>query len=312
MADFQTVTMNPAIDVSTSTEHVAHTHKTRCAMPQRHLGGGGINVSRVIQRLGGDCCAWLPVGGQNGKLLQQMLIEESVISYCFEVAGETRENFSVYETSTGKDFRFVMPGNDLLPSESDACLAYLSALTNPAKYLIASGSLPGGVSNDFYAKLARLARKNGSLMVLDTSGSALHLALTEGLFLIKPSLRELQELTGNTLTDTASRIQAARQIIKRGQVQIVALSLGEDGALLVTADKAFMAGGLRVKVSSTVGAGDSFLGGFLWCLNKHANLELALRYATAAGAAALLSAGTSLCRAVDVERLQREVIITSL
>jgi len=317
MTDILTVTMNPALDMSTSTDRVIDTHKLRCAAAKLHPGGGGINVARVVHRLGGDCLALYPAGGVNGQRLQALLDQEQVRSHCIAIADETRESFSVLDNSSGRDFRFVLPGPELTPGEWQACLAYVSEareaseLQAPPRYLVASGSLPPGVPLDFYASLARLARARGSLLVLDSSGPALAAALAEGVYLVKPSLRELRELTGRPLNTELQWREAAQQIIRDGQAQVVALSLGEEGALLVTADQALRARSVPVTVKSSIGAGDSFVGGLLWALSRNIDLEQAFRYGMAAGAAALLTAGTALCQATDVERLHHEVVVTS-
>lgn len=310
MTDILTVTMNPALDVSTSTELVRDTNKLRCTAPQFHPGGGGINVARVLHRLGSDCLALYVAGGLTGQRLHQLLEEEQVPRHCLPIAGETRESFSVHELSSGRDFRFVLPGPALTPQESGACLSYLDALGAPPRFLVASGSLPPGVPADFYARLAKLARARGSRLVLDTSGPALAAALAEGVYLVKPSLRELRELTGLPLATEPERRAAAQQLIRTGQAQVVALSLGESGALLVTADQALRARSVTVPVASTVGAGDSFVGGLVWALNRETDLDQAFRYGMGAGAAALLAAGTALCQPADVERLSREVLVT--
>lgn len=310
MTDILTVTMNPALDVSTSTDKVMDTHKLRCTAPIFHPGGGGINVARVVHRLGGDCLALYLAGGMNGRRLRQLLEHEQVRGHCIAIAGETRESFSVHEMSSGRDFRFVLPGPALTPGEWQAGLDHISALDTPPPYLVASGGLPPDVPQDFYVRLARLAKARGSRVVLDTSGPALAAALSEGVYLVKPSLRELRELTGHPLETEPDRHAAALQIIRSGQAQVVALSLGEDGALLVTADRALRARSLPVPVASSIGAGDSFVGGLVWALNRHEALEPAFRYGMAAGAAALLAPGTALCQAADVERLHREVVIT--
>ncbi|WP_426148204.1 1-phosphofructokinase family hexose kinase [Polaromonas sp. DSR2-3-2] len=309
MLDILTVTMNPALDVSTSTEKVMDTHKLRCTAAILHPGGGGINVARVLHRLGGDCLALFPAGGANGQRLRQLIDQEQVRSYSIPIAGETRESFSVHEQSSGRDFRFLLPGPELAPSEWQACLRHVADLQAPPAYLVASGSLPPGLPADFHARLARLAKEHGSRLVLDSSGPPLAAALAEGVYLVKPSLRELRELTGHPLDTEQDWHAAALQIIRAGQAQVVALSLGEDGALLVTADRALRARSLPVKVASSIGAGDSFVGGLLWALNRQESLEQAFRYGMAAGAAALLAAGTALCQAADVERLHREVAI---
>ncbi|ABM37389.1 1-phosphofructokinase family hexose kinase [Polaromonas naphthalenivorans] len=310
MTDILTVTMNPALDVSTSTDKVMDTHKLRCTAPIFHPGGGGINVARVLHRLGGDCLALYLAGGMNGQRLRQLLDQEQVRGHCIAIAGETRESFSAHETSSGRDFRFVLPGPALTPGEWQAGLDYISALGASPPYLVASGGLPPDVPEDFYARLARLAKARGSRVVLDTSGPALAAALAEGVYLVKPSLRELRELTGHPLQTGPDQHAAALQIIRSGQAQVVALSLGEDGALLVTANRALRARSLPVPVASSIGAGDSFVGGLVWALSRHETLEQAFRYGMAAGAAALLAPGTALCQAADVERLHREVLIT--
>ncbi|MDB5842840.1 MAG: 6-phosphofructokinase [Polaromonas sp.] len=312
MTDILTVTMNPALDVSTSTDRVSDTHKLRCSAAILHPGGGGINVARVLHRLGGDCLALYPAGGANGQRLQQLIDQEQVRSHCVPIAGETRESFSVHEHASGRDFRFVLPGPELAAGEWQACLRLAADLQAPPAYLVASGSLPPGVPSDFHARLARLAKERGSRLVLDSSGPPLAAALAEGVYLVKPSLRELRELTGHALDSEQDWHAAALQIIRAGQAQVVALSLGEGGALLVTADRALRARSLPVRVASSIGAGDSFVGGLLWALNRGEDLEQAFRYGMAAGAAALLAAGTALCQAADVERLHREVAVAAV
>jgi len=305
-----TITLNPALDISTSTDKVVDTHKLRCAAAQFHPGGGGINVARVLHRLGSQCLAIYPSGGVTGERLGQMLDQEQVPRHCWRIAGETRESFSVHETSSGNDFRFVLPGPTLEQAEWQACLDYVEGLAASPRDMVASGSLPPGVPDDFYARLARLAKARGSRMVVDASGPALVAALAEGVYLFKPSLRELRELTGRPLETTAQQRAAAQDIIAQGQAEIVALSLGADGALLVTADKALRASALKVQVASTIGAGDSFVGGLVWALNRGQGLEDAFRHGMGASAAALLTPGTALCQPADVQRLAAEVVMS--
>ena len=171
--------------------------KLRGKTQRRDPGGGGINVARVIRRLGGDARAIYPVGGAIGKLLRQLLDQEGVASHTWTIAGETRENFFVDEISAGKQYRFILPGPRLHESEWKECLKLVSALEPFPRYLVASGSLPDGVPEDFYAQVARIAKQRGARFVLDTSGPALAAAVAEGVDLIKPNLREMRELTGS-------------------------------------------------------------------------------------------------------------------
>ena len=307
-----TITMNPAVDVFTTTARVQPAHKLRCGAALVHPGGGGINVARVVQRLGGDALAVFPAGGVSGRQLQNLLDQEQLPHHCIAIADDTRQNFTAHESSSGQDYRFVLPGPQLTEPEWQACLAFVQAITPAPRWLVASGSLPPGVPVDFHARLARLARERGSLMVLDSSGDALAAALAQGVYLVKPSLRELRDLTGQPLATQADWLGAARQIIQRGQAQVVALSLGEQGALLVTADLALRAPALAVPVASTIGAGDSFLAGLVWALGGQGDLARALRYGMAAGAAALLVEGTALSQAQDVQRLYTQAGVVAL
>ncbi len=312
MPEILTVTMNPALDVSTSIDRVSPTHKMRCQPAQTHAGGGGINVARVVHRLGGDCLALFPAGGAHGALLHQLLQADQVPCLVTPIEQDTRESFSVLELSTGQQLRFVLPGPELQASEWQSCLDAVAAMAHAPRFLVASGSLPPGVPDDFYAQLTRLARSRGSLMVLDTSGPALKAALDEGVHLFKPSLSELRALTGQALTDESQWLQAAQDIVRRGQAQRVALSLGDQGALLVTAQACWRAPSLPVPVASTIGAGDSFLGALVWALSQGQTEEEAFCLAMAAGASALRSAGTALCDVDDVRQLRQQVQLTRL
>lgn len=312
MKQIVTLTMNPALDISTSVDKVVATHKLRCSGEKIQPGGGGINISRVVRRLDTPTTAIYPSGGYTGQTLTRLLNTESVGTQAIPIAQETRECFTVHETTSNQDFRFLLPGPTLSLSEQQSCIDAVDRLGASARFLVASGSLPPGVSEDFYARLALRAKTQGQQFVLDTSGPALRAALSIGVYLFKPSLRELEELIGQTLTTEAQWLEASREIVGLGQAQIVALSLGEDGALLVTSKECFRAPAIPVKVVSTVGAGDNFVAGILWALSNGKNLEHAFGYAMASAAAAVMNAHTNLCEPADLHRLYQQVRITPL
>ena len=309
MTDILTLTMNPALDIASSTERVLPTHKLRCSDEQEHPGGGGINVARVVHRLGGDCAAIFPSGGFTGELMCRLLDEEGVIGMPVGIAGETRESFSVRESSTGQQFRFVLAGPELSEPEWQHCLDRVFTPGMAPRYLVASGSLPPGVPDDFYVRLIRLLKPQGVKVVLDSSGPALAAALEEGVYLVKPSLRELRELVKQPLETKVQWLSAAAQLVAQGKAQIVVLSLGAGGAWLISAEGKCFAPALHVPVLGSIGAGDSFVGAMVWALSRGLPLRDAFRYGVAAGSAALLSAGTGLCQPKDVERLHDEVIL---
>ena len=307
-----TLTPNPALDVFTSTPRVQPAHKLRCSEPILHPGGGGINVARVLARLGVDVLALYPAGGVTGGRLQALLAAEQVPYEALPIAGETRESFSAHEEASGQDFRFVLPGPLLSEAEWQACLERACELRPTSGLVVASGSLPPGAPADFYARLARRLAADGRRLVLDSSGTPLASALDAGVHLVKPSLRELQEWTGASLDTQAQRRSACETLVRSGRAAIVALSLGPQGALLVADRGAWQASALAVQVVSTIGAGDSFLAGLVFALAAGRDLPEALRTALAASAAALLSGGTALCQPQDVARLAPQVEIRPL
>jgi 6-phosphofructokinase 2 len=304
--------MNPAVDLATETEAVVPTHKLRCGDTLHDAGGGGVNVARVLTRLGGRCTALCPMGGSPGHWLERRMREEGLDSVFLPIADETRVSFTVHEHSTGAEFRFVMPGPHLSEAEWMACLGHLERLPAFPDLLVASGSLPPGVPLEFYARLARLCRSRGTRLVLDTSGPPLAAALAEGVYLFKPNLRELAELAGRPLETPEQWQAAARQLVLDGRAEVVALTLGHLGALLVTRDAMWSAPPLDIPVASAVGAGDSFVGGLVWGLQQGLPLEQAFRWGIAAGSATLLSAGTALCKPDDVRRLEAQVQVALL
>ena len=302
-----TLTTNPAIDISASTEHVVPIRKLRCTAMRRDAGGGGINVARVVRRLGSESRAIFPTGGPTGELLLRLVERENVRNIAIKIAEETREDFTILEERSGNQYRFVLPGPALAEHEWRACLGALEQIDKLPPLVVASGSLPPGVPDDFYAEVARTAKARGSKLVLDTSGKPLAAALKESVYLIKPNLRELQELVNAGLADQNAWLEACRQLVKTGRAEVVVLTLGEKGALLVTRELAHRAHAPDMRPISAVGAGDSFVGGMVWSLAAGDNLLEAFRYGVAAGSAAVLNPGTELCHAPDVMRLYEQI-----
>ena len=299
MSKIITLTMNPALDVSTSIDKVVHTDKLRCTAAKTQPGGGGINVARVITRLAAgtpnSCVAVYPVGGFTGQILTQALAHEGLSTQPIQTHGDTRESFSVHETSSTKDFRFLLPGPELTATEWKACLDATLRLTKETDIIVASGSLPPGVPDDFLATLAAAAREKKARVVLDSSGAPLRLALRRGVYLVKPSLSELEELVDQRLSTQRQRYDAARNLIDQGQAHMVALSMGEEGLLLVTPSRVLRAPAIEVEVVSTVGAGDNFVAGFVWALQAQRPLDHCLAYGMASAAASLKNRDSNLC-----------------
>lgn len=312
MPAIATLAMNPAIDVSVAVDRIESGAKLRCRSDARDPGGGGINVARVIRRLGADAVAVYPAGGAMGDLLQHLVAREGVASVAVPISGETREDFTVLEEESGQQYRFVLPGAHLQGREWMACLKALSNLPVRPNVICASGSLPPGTPDDFYARVAEIASGWGARFVLDASGPALKAALDAHVYLIKPNLAEMRELAGRALDDEASLIQACRGLIAQRRVEAVALTLGANGALLVTAQSAWRARAPSVEPVSTFGAGDSFLGAMVWAQASGKPLREAFRYGVAGGTAAVRAAGTELAHAAETHRLLAQVAVEEI
>jgi 6-phosphofructokinase 2 len=298
-----TITFNPTIDKSTSVGGLAPEKKLRCSAPKFEPGGGGINVARVIRRLGGEVLAIYPSGGYSGRFLNELMETEGVPIETVPIKQHTRENLIVLDTSTNQQYRFGMPGPSLEEPEWQACLRMVEKQN--ASFIVASGSLPSGVPPDIYARIACIARKQGARFIVDTSGEALKQAVKEGVYLLKPNLGELSSLVGREEINAEYVDDVAREVIGTGGCQVVVASMGQAGAMLVTKDQVVPLIPPTVKKKSTVGAGDSMVAGMVHALSRNWPIEEAARYGVACGTAATMNAGTELSHPDDVEKLYR-------
>jgi 6-phosphofructokinase 2 len=300
-----TLTMNPALDKSTRTQYVSPEDKLRCDTLQVEPGGGGINVSRAIYKLGGESHLFYAAGGLNGQALTRLLAREPLTTTRLEIAGETRESFTVLEESSTRQYRFNMPGPRLTEAECAQILDQMSSLEVPPSYLVVSGSLPPGVPDDFYVQLAQRIATWPTRLIVDTSGNALRALLDAQLplFLIKPNHNELAKLVGHLLADDEAIVRAARTLLASCPLEIMVVSLGKAGVLLVTANRWGFIRSPTVPIVSKIGAGDSTVGGITLGLQRGLSVPEAVRFGVAAGAAAVMTPGTELCRRADAERL---------
>jgi 6-phosphofructokinase 2 len=301
MKPIVTLTLNPCIDASSQTDEVLPMRKNRITNERFDPGGGGINVARVLRTLGGSAHAIYLAGGLNGHTLDKMIDEIGLKRTTIPIRGDTRISHTVFERRTRQEYRFVPEGPPIWDTEWQACLNMLAKLD--ADYIVASGSLPHSVPPDFYARVAALAAKQERRLVLDTSGEPLMAALAEGVFLLKPNQRELSEIAGAKLSTREAQHQAAEAVVRKGHAELVAVSLGADGAFIAGHAGCFDLEAPPVDMHSAVGAGDSFVAGMTLGLVSGRDLQGALRLAVAAGTAAVMTMGTELCRRDDVERL---------
>ena len=303
MKTIVTIAMNPAIDKSSSVAHVVAERKLYCTPPRFEPGGGGVNVSRAIKKLGGKSILLYPAGGLTGERLKELLGEEGLDHRPFPIEGCIRESLVILEESTGQQYRFGMPGPEFQKQEREQFLDGLSTVEPAPDYLVASGSLPQGVPTDFYAQVARVGKERGAKVIIDVSGEALEEALKEGVYLIKPNVREFRELIGKEIKEESQIKAAAQKMVKGGRCEVLVISLGAAGALMVS--DAFTERILppTVPIVSKVGAGDSMVAGIVLSLSRGKPLRESLLFGVAAGTAAVMTPGTELCRREDAERL---------
>jgi 6-phosphofructokinase 2 len=302
MSSIITVTLNPAIDKSSTIPQLLPEKKLKCTIPFFEPGGGGINVARALKKLGTDATAIYLAGGYTGNFFTQLLNNESISCAAIEIAHHTRENLIVLDSSANLQYRFGMPGPVVAEHEWKNLLETLDAI-NEVDFIVASGSIPQGVPTDIFARIAALAKKKNARCIVDTSGAALQNAAEEGLFLIKPNINELSALTGKDELPAGLVADAAREVIAKGNCEYVMVSMGAAGAMLVSGDEAKQITAPDVIRKSTVGAGDSMVAGIVYSLSKGHTIMQAAQYGVACGTAATMNPGTELCRFEDAEKL---------
>lgn len=301
MSKIITLTINPAVDKNTKFAGLVAEQKIRCQQPHFDAGGGGINVSKAIARLGGNSIAIFPVGGPIGELLKDLLVEENIEFETIISKSWTRENFIAVDTNTNAQYRFGMPGQDISKEEITSLFEIIE-IEKP-DFIVSSGSLPENIMDDFYEKLSSIAKKLGAKLIVDTSGLSLKRAFEAGVYLLKPNIGELAKLIGKDTLEISEVDESAKALIKQYGCEIVVVSLGAQGAILVTKDQRLFVGAPLVKRKSTVGAGDSMVGGMVWAISNEMNLSDVLKWGVACGSAATMNEGTQLFKKDDAAKL---------
>jgi 6-phosphofructokinase 2 len=297
-----TITLNPAIDKSTTIPALVPEKKLKCSPPKFEPGGGGVNVSRALKKLGYASTAMFLAGGYTGKFFETLLQQEAIETLVIPISAHTRENLVVLDEAANLQYRFGMPGPSIHENEWRECLKKMR-VCNGCEYVVISGSNAPGVPLEFYSEAAEIVKQKNAKLIIDTSEAALEHALSTGVFLTKPNLGELSGLAGVKELDAGCVVEAARKIINKGKCKVMVISMGASGAMLVTAKEHYHEAAPAVKIKSTVGAGDSMLAGILIALQKNLSWKNVLRYGVAAGTAATMNVGTELCKKDDVEKI---------
>jgi 6-phosphofructokinase 2 len=296
-----TVTLNPCIDKSSAVQKFEPESKLRCTELVNEPGGGGINVSKALKKLGAESVALFPAGGYNGNMLCGLLDAEGIPYHAVETHVETRENWIMLEAGNNHQYRFTFPGRSVQETTIQTLIDHIRSFT--PSYVVASGSLPPGLPDHFYGLIVKNAAAVGAKCIIDTSGPALEGLKGKGAYLIKPNIGELCKLLQVTSLADNEVVDAAQQIITDGYAQVVVVSMGPDGAWLLTQNEKHFAAAPRVEKKSTVGAGDSMVAGITYMLDKQRTLQEAISFGVACGSAATMNEGTQLFKREDAEKL---------
>lgn len=302
-----TVTANPSVDRTIEIDELRRGEVLRARGGRVDPGGKGVNVSRALAAGGRATIAVLPSGGAEGGQLAGLLEPQGVAVVQVPIGGAVRSNVSVVEPD-GTVTKINEVGPRLTPAEVEALEQVVAGLAPRAEWVVCAGSLPAGVGTDFYARLVGVLRPAGGRIAVDTSGEPLARCIDAGPDLLKPNHEELAELVGRPLRTYGEVVDAARAVIARGPRALL-VSLGADGALLVTADTALHGAATVARVRSTVGAGDATLAGFLSAGPASAAAldgdsaagVRALTYAVAYGAAAVSLPGSVMPTPSDLD-----------
>ena len=298
-----TLTVNPTIDKSTTVSGIKPNSKLRCAKPVYEAGGGGINVSRVLHKLGGNSLCMYMAGGATGKHLQDMLVDLELLQQVIPIAGRVRENLSVTDTVNNQQYRFGMPGPKISEREWKNTLGQLDSVLSAGDFLVASGSLCPGMPIDFYAQVSKIAQNKKVKVILDTSGDALLKGAQAGVYLLKPNLGELAKLCGVKTISFLELESVAKTFLKNNPCEVLVVSIGAQGAIMITNEIVEYIAAPIVFQKSTIGAGDSMVAGMVYSLAKGKSLSEMAKYGVACGTAATMTPGTQLCEKKDADEL---------
>jgi len=300
-----TLTLNPSLDKSTHFKGLIAEQKIRCEKPRYDAGGGGINVSKAIAKLGGNSLCIHTSGGSAGIMLEEIILKDGIENKVIPTQNWTRENFIAFENTTKAQYRFGFPGNELLEDEKEKVIEIIKEINT--KYLVLSGSLNEGLPTDFYQTIAEIAKAMGIKVIVDTSGEPLRKVLEKGVYLIKPNIGELAKLIGVERLELSEVEKAAKTLLENGAAEIVVVSLGTEGALLVSKEQIEFVKAPKVTKKSTVGAGDSMVGGMVWALSQNKTLKEVIQWGVSCGTAATMNEGTQLFKKEDAIKLFQEL-----
>lgn len=307
-----TVTLNPALDKTVEIPSLTVDAVNRITSMRTDPGGKGINVSKVIQKLGGASVAAGILGGDTGRAILSALTEMGLTTLFHFVEGETRTNMKIIDPDNHTNTDINEPGVTVSEEILEKLLEELLAKVTKEDIVVISGSMPKGSPKDTYYTWTKAFREKGAKVILDADGDLLKAGLKASPYLIKPNNHELGALTGRALETPEEIAETAAELMKEYGIGKVVVSMGGDGAVYVTKDKTIYAEGLKVPVGSTVGAGDSVVAALAVSEEEGKTLEETVRLSTAVGAANVMCSGTQAAEYEVVKTLLPKVVFRTI
>ena len=306
-----TITLNPSLDRTITVDGLAVDKTNRWTSSRLYAGGKGIDVSRAIREMGGKTMAYGFIGGHAGRTVEILLDEEGV-SYSFTpIEQETRSNFIITDTITHQQTRIDAPGPRISKKDFERFHRKMKQIQPKPDIIVASGSVPPGIAANVYYDIIMEAKGFGVRSILDSEREWLKEGIKAKPYLIKPNVHEAEELLNTELPTEEAIIQAALKLVEIG-IEVAVISRGENGIIAATKKEIVKAFPPKVKVRSSVGAGDCTIAGLALKLADGEALIDACRLAAAMGTAAVLTPGTELCHRADVEKLLPQIEVRQM
>lgn len=306
-----TVTLNAAIDKRYVVEGAVMGEVNRVKECTYTPGGKGLNVSKPAAIAGARVVATGFVGGHAGAYIEDSLKPFGIESAFYHMKEESRSCINIWDCVSKVQTEYLEPGFTVSEEDFEGFIRQFQELAKEAAVVTISGSVPRGLDGSAYQRLVEIVKKAGKKVILDTSGTLLSQGIEAGPTMIKPNIDEIRMLTGKDCCRESDILEAAEQI-HRGGVEIVAVSLGADGAVAVSKEGIYRAAVPRIDAVNTVGCGDSMIAGFALGLSEGLTVEETLRRASAISAASAMREETGFFVKEDMERLLPQIQITKL
>jgi 1-phosphofructokinase family hexose kinase len=289
-----TVTLNPTLDITYTLDEITFEEPVRASQVLKNPGGKGINVSIALHSMGIHSIVVGLIGGFTGKEVLALLEDEGLDLRFKEIENETRTNVVILGEKDGNELAIRSAGPMVIEKKTELISRFILDIVQPPGLLVLSGSLPPGMRDDIYASLITYGKSRGMKTILDSHDKPLSMGIEAGPYLIKPNIEELGDLASREFAGTDLIIEYCRGLIEKG-VEIVAISLGGDGALIVTQKEAWRGMVPSIEGEHTIGAGDSMVAGLIMGIVQDKPLEELFKIGLACGLSAVMNEGPGLC-----------------